>query len=998
MLKFICIIFLIVLLTQTSQAEIQAIDDTWLALGNTQIRIRLDDADNGDGVGDGAISIDGEDAVAPHGVSYEFQGSMLAGDVFNIETYVYNYRTSYVRYYVQLYNLTDNVLLTTSNLVTITGGTTSAVLTTLSYTAQASDTGDILQLKYIRGKLDQNGNYVGSDGNTARDFAIDNAKLNGQWIPSFKLLFQPRPVIDIEAEFPSLQEQMDMEQILSDMSDWMLGTTPPDSSQINTAIASYNDLNIFVSSDQKTITGTISDFPLLFTDWDNAEFLKIFARHLKFNPNDTTIYNNGLTLQQMVSRTIWLFTSKFYFKELPEDFLHYSFGRRFLTPAVFLLPYLNDKQKNLFYYTIYIHSKEFGFFWSLNYDIGLYGTAGSINIDHIGNSSHAQLVYGLLQDTWEEKLQWSKGFKRYYERFLTDTPGTSDGIKSDGSSFRHFSALNNYSYDYNTPMKVVSILDNTSFQVSQAAYKQLRKVIYTQLFLANDNVEALSMAGRHPDLRGISVNKTRVLALAEAGAGILGLNQADPVLTKAYARHWDLPSVNAELLYGFAQFNYHTAGVFWNNDWLAVSRGETNWGFGAEIFNRVRDNNLYGRYQSYGTLEIIYSGGQVSGNGFDWKGWDWNYNPGATTIVLPWELIRAEYIDGGQKELQKENFTGSLAFNIKNNPVLTKTLGETGIFAMNFVEDGVHWGHGNFVKTTHEESFKFKKSVFFFKDYILALGSNISNDDTQHPTVTTLFQRLSEIDPDHTKIIVDSTEYSNLEQNIFSENTDHWLVDNFNTGYYIINGSGDLHTVRSQQTTPKEDSFDLTLSSSFETSDYFIAYMNHGSDPTNSGYEYVVKPDTTTAEMVTFENTMSSSRPYTVYQKNENAHIVKDKAENLYALTLFSANSTLPNQTLIKANSKPCLIQYQETSVDTIKLALSNPDLNFPFVSFTPSAIQPIEVTLQGKWEFITPHPKAAIIAQNSSTTVFKFNTLDGLPIEIDLVKDIDSIFKSSFE
>lgn len=49
------------------------------------------------------------------------------------------------------------------------------------------------------------------------------------------------------------------------------------------------------------------------------------------------------------------------------------------------------------------------------------------------------------------------------------------------------------------------------------------------------------------------------------------------------------------------------------------------------------------------------------------------------------------------------------------------------------------WG-GKLVPCTHDASFTFRKSVFFFDDFILCVGSNISNNDKCHPTITTLFQ------------------------------------------------------------------------------------------------------------------------------------------------------------------------------------------------------------------------------------------------------------------
>lgn len=92
-------------------SQITFSDDTWVPIGNTELRMRFDDIDNGDGPNDGAISVDGKDTIGPLGALYTFQGTMQNGVNYAAQTTVYNYTSSFVKYYVELYNLTDQVLL-----------------------------------------------------------------------------------------------------------------------------------------------------------------------------------------------------------------------------------------------------------------------------------------------------------------------------------------------------------------------------------------------------------------------------------------------------------------------------------------------------------------------------------------------------------------------------------------------------------------------------------------------------------------------------------------------------------------------------------------------------------------------------------------------------------------------------------------------------------------------------------------------------------------------
>lgn len=58
--------------------------------------------------------------------------------------------------------------------------------------------------------------------------------------------------------------------------------------------------------------------------------------------------------------------------------------------------------------------------------------------------------------------------------------------------------------------------------------------------------------------------------------------------------------------------------------------------------------------------------------------------------------------------------------------------GKYGMYSFDFIQS-------NQTKT-HDPTFVFKKSMFFFDEIIIGLGSNIHSIDNAHPVVTTLFQ------------------------------------------------------------------------------------------------------------------------------------------------------------------------------------------------------------------------------------------------------------------
>lgn len=78
--------------------------------------------------------------------------------------------------------------------------------------------------------------------------------------------------------------------------------------------------------------------------------------------------------------------------------------------------------------------------------------------------------------------------------------------------------------------------------------------------------------------------------------------------------------------HGFFVYNYGSAGIFRRADWMVTLKGYTTDVWGAEIYAK---DNRYGRYQSYGSVQIMGKGNPVSraGSGFVREGWDWNRLP-----------------------------------------------------------------------------------------------------------------------------------------------------------------------------------------------------------------------------------------------------------------------------------------------------------------------------------------------------------------------------------
>ncbi|AOW08569.1 polysaccharide lyase family 8 super-sandwich domain-containing protein [Flavobacterium gilvum] len=928
-------------------------DFSWTKIENPTVAAAgiKTDADNGDGLNDGAIAIKGT-ATTPtlQGVQYLLDGSPSANEVINLEVKYWQLAASYCAFKLQVYNVTDNVVLGESAVV-ITG---SGVVRTLafSYVFDASSNGDQIMLRFVRA----------DDFATFRQAGLDYVKVNGQFI---NMLPVCKPVFNFDlpltAATPS--EISDLAAIRASLSDQLLGTTPPTSAQLDTAINDYNALNITVNGN--TITGN----PL--TNSNQVNFLKTFARYLKFNPNDTNISDKAV-------KAVWylsdLFCNKGTSPYVAIDFYSYPVFSR---AAVFLNNYLPDNVKNLFGNSLAIETSNFQNLFNPNYDFNHSG----ISSDHIYLHSDVYMAYSDWFKTNDEKIRFLKTAKRFVERFTMHTANGNDGIKKDGLGYHHSNSYDGYMYAYGTATTVLKSMIDTGFQIDQSSYLRFRDAIYAQVMYSNDGgVKPFAMAGRNAQTKTTTLSSNTLGNLAIVGGKILGLPGADPVLAGTYNRKY---GVNSQFNYstvtpfeeGFVQFNYANLGIYRKNNWIASMKGQSNVLWGSEIY---AGQNRFGRYQSYGALDIIYPGNVSTGNGYSDIGWDWNYNPGATTIVLPWSKLHAEKerID----EYNTYGFAGSLALGQANKGVLSKTTGQSGLFSMKFKER-TDLGFGTvYGPNTHNGTFEFTKTYFTIDDMIICLASGITNNDATNPTVTTLSQRLNNNSND---VLVNGEVKTNQATDSFEGTSANWIIDNFSTGFYILPNSGTLKIRNSNQVTPyltQVNPSDATIASN-KGNNYRVAYLDHGTAPTNSSYEFVCIPSANAGRMTQFAQQMQSDKPYTVYQNNANQQIIEHKASKTWAYALPAANTAIVDG-LIKANDTPCLAMYKSLNDNNteILLSVSNPDMGA-----APSTPKMITLTLNREWTISQGNANANLGTATAEGTTITFTLADGFPVEIKL-------------
>ncbi|WP_326936859.1 polysaccharide lyase family 8 super-sandwich domain-containing protein [Flavobacterium sp. PL11] len=982
-IKLYSILFLLLISLQYSAYAQISSSGSWNPIGNVNLVIVTDDINNGDGVGDGALAIIGKSAVIGQGASYTFDGTMQIGQTISISTNTYNQRASYINLKVELYNLTDNkILAKTPSDIKFGTNDKVPVNTVLSYNPTANDLGDVLQVRYIR---------TDPDGNTSRVFAIDNLSLNGNFV---SLSLGESCPFSISKDLPLLPSNTNIEaQIISAVNKFStlyLGSTAPSTSALNSAVTAYNNLGITVTAG--VINGNTQ------TNFQGLTFLKTFAQQLKANPADATT-------KTMANNTIWWIAKQFCSGSIPVDIQLYDY-EDFARPAILLKDFLDPVVKNLFSYTLYQHSVQFEHFWAPVYDSAYQEANGAIITDVVYNIGDVLLAYSLWQDTPEERYRYMRAYKRYMNRYFSYTVGTTDGIKPDGTGFHHWVAYNNYMYSFNTAADILSYLTGTDFQVEEPNYKVFRDAFYAQFIQSNDynfsggptgtqrtGTQALSTAGRNPQSRTNTLSQASLKRLAIVGGSILQLSTADPLLAGMYNRIYGIDtqfnsSTVTPFAGGFFQFNHAVAGVYRyeNTKTLVFNKGFTNNMWGAEAYI---GQNRYGRYQSYGALEVIYPGDRASGNGYDLtlntsnSSWDWNFNPGTTVIRLPWADLHTER--GRLDELQQKRFVGSLTLKNKNSALLSSIHGTFGMFAMDFQEKTGQGFSNIYGPEKHNSSFTFKKSNFFFDDIIVCLGSGISNNDTANETVTTLFQRL---DNKGIGVNVNGTTQTSGTSTYAGTTANNWILSNYGTGFYLVSGNDNLVVKKEAQQTPNQNqTWPVTLTTPTNPiNTYYTGYINHGTNPSNKSYEYVLKPNSSASEMQALDMAIqNANKPYIVRQQNSNAHIVEHIAKKIWGYAIFTAASNLTYD-FITGVSGSCLVMTQlDQPNGTLLLSINNPDIGFTSQARTPSIAVTRQVTLQGEWTLNGTYPGVAVLPSNTNQTTIEFTLVDGLAKEVAL-------------
>ncbi|QQE11588.1 hypothetical protein JD969_19215 [Planctomycetota bacterium] len=628
-----------------------------------------------------------------------------------------------------------------------------------------------------------------------------------------------------------------------------------------------------------------------------------------------------------------------------------------------------------------------------------------VTADTVRTNLLYHLLVILMMDDTPEKVTAIQNYLAWLDYALGVMPGFKDTIKPDYLGYHHRGAyLNAYSSEaYHVASVVAYLLHGTQFSMPENATHNLKQSLLTLRSISQVYDTPQSVAGRFP-------HNIRPLAKLLPAYGYLSFdqdsesaNQYDPQMIAAFKRLWlaDPELLQSELFpKAFSRISYYdTLGaiqlmnklaaveasaeadpelttykpyaalfVHRKGNWLANVHG---WSQYIWDFESSASENLYGRYWSYGMLQILATGNPVntidSGINVE-NGWDWNRLPGSTTKHLDLdELIvdrkpSANYKEGRHRNFSDETFVGGVTSQNK-----------AGIFAMKLHD------------TAYDPTFKARKSYFFFDDRIICLGTGIQNQDSQHNTETTLFQ----FSLNNLSNPLEMSDSNDLHDSHFTHSITtsptygFWLKDPAGHGY-IINSESNVQVRIATQISRNHANKKRT------EGEYATAWIDHGKAPQNASYNYTVIINANKKRLQDY----AKNPLHKVLQQDNQAHIVFDQNSNTYGYVLFEGSTAL-NQGPVVKTSRPTIVYASEQSSGSMTLSVTDPDMRRPKlnnmskmpITALIAESQPAQttVTLRGHWAIPQNNYKAQVTHNANNTTSIELTCVDAQTYELKL-------------
>lgn len=337
----------------------------------------------------------------------------------------------------------------------------------------------------------------------------------------------------------------------------------------------------------------------------------------------------------------------------------------------------------------------------------------------------------------------------------------------------------------------------------------------------------------------------------------------------------------------------------------------------TEIMNH---ENRFGWHQNNGMTYLYDADNQYTEN-------YWNtVNP----LRLPGTTVVPVNIGTGKPD--GSGFAQGGDFCSKESWVGGTSIGNYGVSGMSF--SGETQGIAGDAPVSYAPDLKGKKSWFMFDDEIVCLGAGITNKNMELPVETTIENKKLRKDGSNQLLVNgEKTEIPVKEANVkeLVERTADVSGTSFEqvnwahlegnqsvgTGYYFPEENTEIQVRRGQTTGSWKD---VGTFEGESTENYLEMWVDHGQNPENASYSYVLLPETSAEETENY----AQAPKVTILENSSEVQAVRHETLKITGINFWQEQGgSVEGITSDKAAS----VMLQETEQGTVKVSVSDPTM-----------------------------------------------------------------------
>ena len=360
--------------------------------------------------------------------------------------------------------------------------------------------------------------------------------------------------------------------------------------------------------------------------------------------------------------------------------------------------------------------------------------------DYTRLTSERIVHLAMMEPNPQIRAHYLHAFQHWFSRIvLAYAPGVADTFKPDGS-LNHHSGLQ-FMYGIgaiNTGARLINLLSHTPFAIEPKGHALFKNTLQLRSKFCRNWLDPLTLSGK--EHIGASVGATpeplRLMALSGTPDGSQAIDRdmaaiylrmfqekkiSPTDLDRAAMKLFEQENIQPETTpQGHWTLGWSAAAIHRHKDWLLSIKGYSRYAYSRESGHPGYGAHYLTPHLGFGAIELLsemnYHEGAQYATDIRMPGFDWTKFAGTTDVFLPCDKIFWKF---GTAIRSDQALVGGV--DAPNG---------TGVFILSL--------HGP--KEIGLDSFRARKSWFFFDDTVVCLGSGIQNTLADHETGTTLFQ------------------------------------------------------------------------------------------------------------------------------------------------------------------------------------------------------------------------------------------------------------------